>query len=117
MQAETNVFAQHPKGFRVHIKLLVEEPAKVVAYLDTLVHGLEEKGYKPDEQMGRGAAPKAAAAQGESTAVFITNEDGSRSCSVHGPAKWIPPGTSQAGKPYKGFWACQVQGCKPKAAA
>jgi hypothetical protein len=121
--AEANVFAMSPDGFKVHIKL-PSRSMTIIGNVDLLLKGLAAKGYTPDPTMGgfrnAPAAPVAAAQPAPAQPVpngpaqWIHNPDGSRSCSVHGPAKWVPPGVSRnTGQPFTGFWSCSVRACKP----
>ena len=111
LEAECNVFATDPKGFKVHFKL-IGQANKIINNLEVLTDGLLARGYVPERAPG----PPQPQSDGPSgVAEWQSNADGSRSCSVHGPAKWVPPGTSKkTGKPYNGFWSCQSQGCQPK---
>lgn len=125
--AEANIFAMNPAGFKVHIKL-PSKPGSIVRNVDVLLKALAAQGYGPDTSMGKQQPPAASTtapgpvsevwtqAQVPATqqaAAWMVNQDGSRSCSVHGVGKFVPPGTSRQGKPYLGFWACSVQDCKP----
>ena len=111
LEAECNVFATDPKGFKVHFKL-IGQANKIINNLEVLTDGLLARGYVPEQ--GRPInTPQSAGPSG--VAEWINNPDNSRSCSVHGPAKWVPPGVSRTNnKPYTGFWACQTKGCKPR---
>jgi hypothetical protein len=119
---EANVFVKSPDGYKAHFKLIFPEAAGLLTglnNLDNLIEALKRRGYQPDGYSvplpvtPSAQAPASAGPAG--VAEWIVNQDGSRSCSVHGPAKWVPPGTSrESGKAYSGFWACQVKGCKPR---
>lgn len=57
LAAEANIFATNPEGFKVHFKLITDNPAKIVANMETLAAGLVTKGYTPDASMNHEAAP------------------------------------------------------------
>lgn len=123
--SEVNMFTLDPNGFKTHWKIVSgttgDDLNKMMLHQGVLSKWLHEHQYKPDE-MGRGnghSAPVAAsqAATGAPVGVaaaWVVNDDGSRSCSVHGVGEFVPPGVStKTGKPYTGFWKCRVNGCKP----
>lgn len=124
--SEINVFTLDPHGFKTHWRIGCEttdaQLAELMKRQIALTKWLSEHQYLPDE-MGRGhAAPTPVVATPSATpsapvpgaAVWVMNADGSRACSLHGPANWKAPGVSRTtGKPYSGFWSCQQRGCKP----
>ena len=113
--AEASIFALNPAGFKVHIKL-PSRAATIVRNVDVLLAALAEKGYTPDKTMGQPQEPAVQAPAG-GAAQWVTNPDGTRACSVHGPAEYKAPGVSaRTGKPYTGFWKCTNRDCKPEGA-
>jgi hypothetical protein len=59
VQAECNVFAIHPSGFRIHVKLLDPNAAKILSRLETLLTTMVERKYKPDNTNSRSTATEA----------------------------------------------------------
>lgn len=123
--SELNVFTLDPNGFKTHWKIVsgtTPDQLNAMTQRQTqLSKWLSEHHYKPDE-MGRGSsngnaaapAPPQAVSAPPGAAVWVVSPDGSRSCSLHGPANWKPPGVSRTtNKPYTGFWGCVVKECKP----
>ena len=119
-QGEINIFCKTPDGYDAHIKISLLNRAKAATYLAQISAALSENGFAPSSRFpGKLPAPQDGPAPFEparsnGAATWILNRDGSRSCSLHGIGKFVPPGTSKrTGKPYQGFWACETQGCKP----
>jgi len=119
-QAEGNIFCVSPQGFRGHIKLS-SPSVSILRNMNILADALETAGWRPDVPALNGfSRPQEGQQQQQSAgpsgvAEWVINNDGSRLCSVHGPAKFVPPGVSKrTGQPFSGFWACQVRGCKPR---
>ncbi len=136
-----NLFCQSPQGFRCHFEI---DDARVPLDNDNniigvneamnlllksqadLIKWLEAHGYTGEYVQSGSAASTSATGGSTSTATafvpdnsrepyWIQNDNGSRSCSVHGPGRLMPAGVSKStGKPYSAFWGCQQRGCRPE---
>ena len=101
---------QTPKGYALEIARDTTS-AELVALVRQLDETFEKAGLTPAP-----VAPAALAAVAASggNLVMVKNDDDTWSCPAHGVGKYVPPGTNQQGKPYKGFWACKERDCKAK---
>lgn len=126
---EANIFYIDPRGFKGHLKLVAHDTdvdalllQQAEASLWLAEHNYLPDGFRSPPPANEGAMPfepneprqvRAAVAPGP--AHWIVDVNGNHACSIHGPAKWVPPGTSKAtGKPYDGFWGCTEKGCRPQ---
>ena len=123
--SEFRMYALDPAGFKVNWQISAstssEQLNNLIQRQQQLSNWLRLHDYTPDDfgvsARATGGRPQATTqpTKSASGAEWIMEPDGSRSCSLHGPGKWVPPGTSKkTGKPYNGFWACQTQDCKPR---
>ena len=117
--SEINVFTLDANGFKTHWRIgasttedqlneLVKRQVQLSSWLIT-------HNYTPDTMGGPSRGGNGSAKVAFTPAVWELDADGTHVCSVHGPGKFVPPGTSKkTGKPYSGFWACTNRDCKPQ---
>ncbi len=89
-------------------------PAGVAVRAKAVEKALLAEGFKA---LPAPVAPVAVAGGGTATnAVLLVKEDGTRSCSIHGPGRYSPPAPNPRGGTYPGRWWCSDRDCKAREA-
>ena len=107
---------ESPKGISMDLTIrnvVWEQLPGVTARALKFEEQLLKDGFKPLAPPVM-AAP-AAGTSGE-TGVLLVQEDGTRSCSLHGPGRYSPPAPNPRGGMYAGRWWCNDRNCKAKEA-
>lgn len=110
-QAECNVFATSPDGYKVHFKLLEADSAKVVTRLKGLINVLKAEGFQPDggPSSARSQSPTRAPASRPNPNPPQAPTNDNPACPDCGGETELKQGKAKNGRVWTGYFCIQTR--------